>query len=425
MAGWLRFTMPTAPPVSKIKIADLEGLGFPKQVVDTLAKRGFVELNPIQQASIDAGLLGGGNQLIVAPTSSGKTLIAELAAIHHALHRKGAFYLVSLKALAEEKYSLFRRFWTSGDEQILRTAITTGDRDFEDEGLSQSQVTFATYEKFYALIRDNPDLLSHVSLIVVDELQTLGDKNRGAVLEMLLTLVVVRNPQIQIIGLSAALPNPEELGAWLGAKVCRTTSRDIPLVEEIWTKSTVYSKQFGQGPNAIRERANPTSSIETLDIVFDLIARSQTPIIVFCMTKPRAEALAKEHYAKIRRASPVRKIFSEIRQLLLFFTEGGPTGRSLTEVVDAGVAFHHSDLSQDERRVIEDKIRDGSIEVTYSTTTLGQGVNLPIATAIFDDVYRRWLDVYIDKREYINMAGRAGRRGLQDEKGTSDRKSTR
>jgi len=411
--------MPTAPPVSKIKIADLEGLGFPKQVVDTLAKRGFVELNPIQQASIDAGLLGGGNQLIVAPTSSGKTLIAELAAIHHALHRKGAFYLVSLKALAEEKYSLFRRFWTSGDEQILRTAITTGDRDFEDEGLSQSQVTFATYEKFYALIRDNPDLLSHVSLIVVDEIQTLGDKNRGAVLEMLLTLVVVRSPQIQIVGLSAALPNAEELGTWLGAKVCRTTSRDIPLVEEIWTKSTVYSKQFGQGPNAIRERANPTSSIETLDIVFDLIARSQTPIIVFCMTKPRAEALAKEHYAKIRRASPVRKIFSEIRQLLLFFTEGGPTGRSLTEVVDAGVAFHHSDLSQDERRVIEDKIRDGSIEVTYSTTTLGQGVNLPIATAIFDDVYRRWLDVYIDKREYINMAGRAGRRGLQDEKGTS------
>src|SRR5438093_10446800 len=169
---------------------------------------------------------------------------------------KGAVYLVSLKALAEEKYSLFRRFWTAGDEQILRTAITTGDRDFEDEGLSQSQVTFATYEKFYAMIRDNPELLSHVSLIVVDELQTLGDTNRGSVLEMLLTLVIVRNPQTQIIGLSAALPNADDLGGWLGAKVCRTTKRDIPLIEEIWTKSTVYSKEFGQGYDAIQERPN-------------------------------------------------------------------------------------------------------------------------------------------------------------------------
>ncbi len=412
--------MSTSPtPKPSPKIADLGALGFPEQVVDTLTKRGFVELNPIQQASIEAGLLDGENLLIAAPTSSGKTLIAELAAIHHALHRKGAFYLVSLKALAEEKYSLFRRFWTAGDEQILRTAITTGDRDFEDEGLSQSQVTFATYEKFYALIRDNPELLSHVSLIVVDELQTLGDTNRGSVLEMLLTLVIVRNPQTQIIGLSAALPNADDLGGWLGAKVCRTTKRDIPLIEEIWTKSTVYSKEFGQGYDAIQERPNLASSIDTLDVVLDLIARKQTPIIVFCMTKPRAEALAKEHYTKIRSGSSIRKIFAEIRQLLLFFTEGGPTGRSLTEVVDAGIAFHHSDLSQDERRVIEDKIRDGSIEVSYSTTTLGQGVNLPIATVVFDDVYRRWIEQFIDKREYINMAGRAGRRGLQDAKGTS------
>lgn len=336
----------------------------------------------------------------------------------HALHRKGAFYLVSLKALAEEKYAIFRRFWTAGDEQILRTAITTGDRDFEDEGLSQSQVTFATYEKFYALIRDNPDLLSHVSLIVVDELQTLGDRHRGSVLEMLLTLVMVRNPKIQIIGLSAALPNVEEVATWLGAKACRSASRDIPLFEEVWTKTTVYSKQFGQGTDGMQQRPNPTGSVETLNIVSDLVQRKQTPIIVFCMTKPQTEALARD-YAKIKRGSPVRKILDNIKQMLLFFTEGGPTGRSLMDVVDAGIAFHHSDLSPDERRVIEDRIRDGSIEVTYSTTTLGQGVNLPIATVVFDDVYRGWIEEFIDKREYINMAGRAGRRGLQDEKGTS------
>lgn len=269
-------------------------------------------------------------------------------------------------------------------------------------------------------IRDNPELLSHVSLVVVDELQTLGDESRGATIEMLLTLIRMRNPEIQIIGLSAALPNADEIASWLEARVCRTSTRDIPLIEEVWSKPTVHSKQFGTGLDSLQARPNSTATIETLGIVRYLISEKQTPLVVFCMTKPRAEELARAHYETLQRGtSAVRKLFQEVKQLLLFFTEGGPTGRSLMGVIDAGIAFHHSDLSADERRVIEDKIRDGTIEVVYSTTTLGQGVNLPIATVVFDDVYRHWLDKYIDKREYINMAGRAGRRGLSDERGTS------
>src|SRR3989454_6395100 len=260
-----------------IGVADLAGFGFPQTVVDILLGRGFLELNPIQQMSIRAGLLDGHNQIIVAPTSSGKTLVAELAAVHHALNKKGVFYLASLKALVEEKYAVFRRFWAGGDEQILKTAISTGDRDFEDEGLSQTQVTFATYEKFYALIRDNPELLSHVSLVVVDELQTLGDDSRGATIEMLLTLIRVRNPKIQIIGLSAALPNADEIASWLEARVCRTSTRDIPLIEEVWSKPTVHSKQFGTGLDSLQARPNSTATIETLGIVRYLISEKQTP----------------------------------------------------------------------------------------------------------------------------------------------------
>lgn len=398
----------------------IDQLDIPREVVSVFHGRGITTLNAVQQESVDRGLFGGANQLIVAPTSSGKTLIAELACIHHALHKKGSFYLVSLKALAEEKYDLFKRFWASTKEPVFRTGITTGDRDFDDENLSQCKVTFATFEKFFSLMRDSPSLLNHVSLIIVDEFHTLGDKKRGFTLEAGLTWIRMYHPKIQIIGLSAALPNAPEVANWLGATVCKSTVRDIPLTEEVWSGDSIHWKIFGHSRDDIQKRNNPTSSTETLAVVQYLVSQNKAPIVVFCMTKPRAEQLAHQHLELVRKkTSIIKRVIHELKQRLLFFTEGGPTGKSLMTVVDANVAFHHSDLSFDERRLIEEKIRDGAIDVTYSTTTLGQGVNLPVAVVVFDDVYRGFQDTYIDRREYINMAGRAGRRGLQDSGGTA------
>lgn len=398
----------------------LADFGLPGHVIEILQDRGFVELNPVQQLAIEKGLFEGRNLVIAAPTSSGKTLCAELASVHHALNAKGAFYLVSLKALAEEKYELFRRFWTRGHEPIMRVGITTGDRDFDDENLSQCKVTFATYEKFYSVLKENPGILKHVSLVVVDEVQTLGDRTRGLALEALMTTVRIKDPSIQILTLSAALANPEDIAGWLAAHVCRVKGRDIPLTEEVWTETAIYSKAFGVGQTRPDERPNPTASVETLNIVRHLLSEEKVPIIVFCMTKGRAEDLARLHRDMTRKPrSVLRKGIEELKQLLLFVSEGGPTGRSLIEVVDGQIAFHHSDLSMEERHALEGKIREGEILVTYSTTTLGQGVNLPTAVVVFDDVFRQWVPSYISRREYMNMAGRAGRRGLQDEGGTS------
>jgi helicase len=412
--------MSNKTPGPGISVSDLKKYGITDEIIRILIERGITELNPIQCLTLASGLFNGKNQVIVAPTSSGKTLIAEMAIVAHALNAKSSFYLVSLKALAEEKFDLFKRFWSSGTEPLLKTAITTGDRDFEDENLSNCQVTFATYEKLYALVRDKPSLLDRVSLIVVDELQTLGDNSRGAALESLLTFIRLKKPTIQLIGLSAALPNAKEISDWLNATACVTRERDIPLIEEVWTTEKIHSKTYGSGLDGIVERENHTHTNDTLEIVSDLIAKKRTPIVVFCMTKPRVEELAKLHVSSLEaKKSKIVKVFEEIKQLLLFVSEGGPTGKSLMDVIESGVAFHHADLSLEERQVIEGKIREGLIQVTYSTTTLGQGINLPVATVVFDSTFRHFLDSYLERREYVNMAGRAGRRGLQDAGGTA------
>ena len=121
---------------------------------------------------------------------------------------------------------------------------------------------------------------------------------------------------------------------------------------------------FGAGQTELDERPNPTNSVDTLKIVQHLLAEKKTPIIVFCMTKPKAEELARMHRETTRKSeSVIRQGIEQLKQLLLFVSEGGPTGRSLVEVVEGEIAFHHCDLSMEERQALEARIREGDILV--------------------------------------------------------------
>lgn len=384
--------------------------GVPQFAVDELERRGITKLEPLQEKAVRAGLFKGENLLIMAPTSSGKTLVGELAAMQHVTSRAGAIILTSLKAIAYEKYLTLRESYSREDNFFCHTTIATGDEVTEESIATSISLTVATYEKWYHLLLERPDRIQAKSLVIIDELQMIGDQVRGGVLEALLTWIKLKAPETQLIGLSATIPNPSDIGGWLNAKVVGAERRPVPLVEQIWDGASIYeiNREIDQQPRIINQRPH---SLGTLSVVRTLEQENSLPIIVFCVTKNDADTLARQAAESRRRRPDNELLINELDDR----SEANPVTRSLRNVLPKGIAFHTANLGLDERRLIEEAYRTGKIDLIFATPTLSAGVNLPVKTVVFDNCYRSWIHEYISNSEYINMAGRAGRRGLQEQ----------
>ena len=188
-------------------------------------------LRPAQEKSIKKGLLEGRNLLVCTPTASGKTLIAELAALKSIIEGKGkAIYIVPLKALASEKFRDFRRRY----DKIAKVALSIGDIDSADPFLADYDLIVTTSEKLDSLIRHHAPWLTNIATVVVDEIHLLNDTERGPTLEILLTILKQLLKKSQIIGLSATIGNAEELAEWLQADLVIDDWRPVRLHKGIY-----------------------------------------------------------------------------------------------------------------------------------------------------------------------------------------------
>lgn len=189
------------------------------------------ELRPAQAKAVNAGLLEEKSLLVCTPTASGKTLIAELAALKSIIEGRGkAVYIVPLKALASEKYKDFKQRYGN----IAKIALTIGDIDSADSYLIDYDLIITTSEKLDSLIRHHSPWLSLVSVLIIDEIHLLNDTERGPTLEVLITILRQLLKKIQIIGLSATIGNPGELAEWLNAKLVADDWRPIKLHKGIY-----------------------------------------------------------------------------------------------------------------------------------------------------------------------------------------------
>ena len=213
-------------------IVSLAALGFPTGVIEAWAGA-IPGLNQLQLDAINEfGLLVGEHLVVVAPTSSGKTMIGELAALKGAVERKRALFLLPLKALVADKRRHFDAVYGAFG---LHTIEATGETDDISPILrGQYDVALLTYEKFSAIALTHPHVLEQAGLVVVDETQMVADASRGANLEFLLTLIRMRRREgiePQVIALSGVIGETNGFERWLGARLLRRDERPVPLDE--------------------------------------------------------------------------------------------------------------------------------------------------------------------------------------------------
>lgn len=217
-----------------MNVSGLKGR-IPEELYRILSKE-VQELRPAQEKSVKAGLLEGKNLLVCTPTASGKTLIAELAAVSSILNGAGkAVYIVPLKALASEKYNHFRERYGS----LIKTALSVGDSDSAGGYLSDYDLIVCTQEKLDSLLRHHSPWIGSVKVVVIDEIHLLNDPSRGPTLEILITLLRRMLKSVQIIGLSATIGNSEELAAWMGAKLVADSWRPVKLHQGIYLNDRI------------------------------------------------------------------------------------------------------------------------------------------------------------------------------------------
>ena len=218
-----------------MQISEIKKLLHP-ELYSVLEKQNFKELRPSQEKAVKAGLLDFKNLLVCTPTASGKTLIAEFAAMNSILNSEGkAVYIVPLKALAMEKYKEFRRKY----EHLAKINISIGDLDSADNFLHKSDLIITTSEKLDSLIRHKAPWLHEVKVVVIDEVHLINDIDRGPTLEILITMLRTLLEKVQLIALSATIGNPKELAKWLGAKLVEDSWRPVELHKGIYLNGEV------------------------------------------------------------------------------------------------------------------------------------------------------------------------------------------
>jgi helicase len=373
-----------------------------------LSHLGYSSLYPPQEMALKRGILEGKSVLMTTPTASGKTLIAMMA-IHKVLEKnRKAVYLTPLRALASEKYDDMKVLENLDFGRKIKVMAATGDYDSPGKELATADVIVLTNEKMDTLFRHNAEWLDDIGLFVSDEVHLIGDRERGATLEMMLTKIRKHYPRSQIVTLSATVANSSEIADWLACELVESNWRPTKLVEGVYEHGMIRMR----GGNTFKINSSGISS--AVDIAIDSVDGGGQALI-FAETRKRAASLAAKAAEGVYKGldKAARELAVKTSSEIQARGDDSEITKALAKLVSKGVAFHHAGLAPSSREIVESSFKKGVIKLLTATPTLAAGVNLPARRVVissilrYDSEYGRNLPISV--LEYKQLCGRAGR----------------
>ncbi|CAM9015232.1 unnamed protein product [Wickerhamomyces anomalus] len=401
-------------------------------------------LDPFQDTAISC-IDRSESVLVSAHTSAGKTVVAEYAIAQSLGEKQRVIYTSPIKALSNQKY-----------RELLA--------EFGDVGLMTGDVTInpdagclvMTTEILRSMLYRGSEVMREVAWVIFDEVHYMRDKERGVVWE---ETIILLPDKVHYVFLSATIPNAMEFAEWIckihsqPCHVVYTDFRPTPLQHYLFPangdgihlvvdeKSTFREENFqkamasisdkqGDDPSAIDKTrgkkgqtfkgGNKDGKSDIYKIVKMIWVKKYNPVIVFSFSKRDCESLAlkmsKLDFNTEEERDTLTKIFNNAVDVLPESDRELPQIKHILPLLRRGIGIHHSGLLPILKEIIEILFQEGLLKVLFATETFSIGLNMPAKTVVFTSV-RKWDGKgfrWVSGGEYIQMSGRAGRRGLDD-----------
>lgn len=387
-------------------------------------------LDPFQQHAIYA-ISQGHNVLVTAKTGSGKTLVGEYQIAHSLAQGKRVFYTTPIKSLSNQKLHDLKLLF--GERNV---GIMTGDI----KDLPTAPIVVMTTEILKILLDKLDSSTKHLGVsaqlsltgldaVVFDEVHYFNDKDRGKVWEQ---TFIMLPPEIKLVMLSATVSGAEKFAAWIGdlkqrpITLITTLHRVVPLHHVVFGddfKFITIMESTGVYNDAayktwIRSTFAKHKYVHTLnDTLAHLNKIALLPALVFTFSITMCE----RHAAAIEKSFTSGPEAAEISRTVDYYLHGETRTEFekeeyfhvLLRLVKNGIAYHHGGLHPKLKEIIELLFSRGLIKVLFCTETFSVGINMPTKTVVFTDYVKPATGGFRILRpdEYMQMAGRAGRRG--------------
>ena len=387
------------------------------------------QLDAFQREAIEKLEQGRGGVLVSAPTSSGKTMVAEYAIFRALQDGVKALYTTPLKALSNQKYHDFVREY--GESMV---GLVTGENTINDD----APIVVMTTEILRNLIYEDPKRLDLVRYVVLDEVHYIDDFPRGSVWE---EIVIQAPASIKLVGLSATIGNYQEIADWMAENRggmetvfhnvrpvelkmwMAINNRFLPLFkgdggidQRTWTKAT----QEEEGSyRAGHYRSLPSNDL--LHVIEELRGADMLPAIYFIFSRRGCrEALQRCSYHEIDLTTAAEKeAIDRVAAERLAGLKNQDEEVLFRRMVDArllrrGLAEHHAGLLPYHKEMVEELFQRGLIKVVFATETLSLGINMP-ARGVVVSSFTKFDGVNFSNLtpgELTQLMGRAGRRGI-------------